>query len=437
MALIFETLVRWKYECLPEDTCGAFGDPHIYTFDGARVEVFGVAQYLFSEYISDGCFPSYKVLMNTQPVRHVSKIDEMFFMFETRDGSKVEIMSETSGQLSIYYPNTTWKAINPQENEDWKYIRRGKRVYFYTWSGLWFERKGSSFKLSVPGYYNTLPIGLCQDKNNDLNNDYKLRNGEVLPVPPQDNKYTEEEIAVGKSWIEGSAELMGCIEQEENPDDEDPGTPDPGPDDPEDVDDEFENCDSNHTMDEVALKCEETITKSSFLQKCIEKIDVTNVLEACKLDLCMEYTNETLFDIIEHIVDNCEKHVDEDDDLCSWKNQTELQYNECGEGQTLIVTNSCNPSNNNNNHVGKNCDASDSDSSTDQCVCDDGKFMHNGGCVENCPIGGDWTDWAEWSFCTTTCGGGSQVNSFFSDRWYYFSRCAEVLNTSCLLDLSI
>lgn len=115
-------------------------------------------------------------------MRHVSKIDEMFFMFETRDGSKVEIMSEWSGQLSIYFPNTTWKAINPQENDNFKYVRRGRTQVLTTWSGLWFERRGGSFKFGVPAYYNSLPIGLCQDKNSDMSNDYRLRNGDVLPA---------------------------------------------------------------------------------------------------------------------------------------------------------------------------------------------------------------------------------------------------------------
>lgn len=90
------------------------------------------------------------------------------------------------------------------------------------------------------------------------------------------------------------------------------------------MDDEFERCDANKTTEEVSLKCEETVTKSQVLEKCVAKIDVTSVLEACQLDLCMEWSNETLFDIIEHIVDECGKHVDEEE-LCHWKNQTELQ----------------------------------------------------------------------------------------------------------------
>ena len=37
--------------------------------------------------------------------------------------------------------------------------------------------------------------------------------------------------------------------------------------------------------------------------------------------------------------------------------------------------------------------------------------LHDGKCVEECPVGGEWSSWGEWSDCSHTCGNGTHLKT--------------------------
>jgi len=124
--------------------CYAWGDPHIVTFDNAKIDVYGVAQYLLAQHNGTDCIPGFKVLMNTKPVRHVSTIDIMYFMLETRDGKHIEIETDRKGNAN-FYANFKWSKLYPQSNGDFEYIKQGRKHVIKTWYGVEVTHRNSRY----------------------------------------------------------------------------------------------------------------------------------------------------------------------------------------------------------------------------------------------------------------------------------------------------
>ena len=192
--------------------CLSWGDPHIVTFDNAKVDVYGEAQYVLSERNGTSLLPYYKVLLNTRKSGRVAYNDEVYFTCETRTGGLIEFETHSYKDEQNIYFNDQWIKLLPQSNADFSFEKRGRWVYIRCWSGVEIWHKGRTYKVSIPAYYREEIQGLCQDCNFDLNNDYKKKDGALLPVPDQRGyRLSWQEKEVAESWITGSAGLRGCL----------------------------------------------------------------------------------------------------------------------------------------------------------------------------------------------------------------------------------
>ena len=95
-------------------TCSCWGDPHIVTFDNAKSDVYGVAQYLFAghngtEYPNGTMeIPPFNVLMNTYKFNKVSALDYIYLKFQRckDDEEMIEIETHRHGRRIITLSQT-------------------------------------------------------------------------------------------------------------------------------------------------------------------------------------------------------------------------------------------------------------------------------------------------------------------------------------------
>ena len=204
-----------KYECYPRpfSICKAYGDPHITTFDNAKIDVYGRAQYLYSA--SNGTLegaPQFKILANTEPIRHVSRNSKIYVSFPLQSGEMIEFELDTSGKPHFYMKATGWKRAYPQRSNEFKFRQRGKKQILRTWFGLIVNLRGRNLRIIAPAFYDGQTYGLCQNKNQDQSDDFTMHDGTELTYHGHNGyKLSNSEYLVGKSWIIASRNVRGCF----------------------------------------------------------------------------------------------------------------------------------------------------------------------------------------------------------------------------------
>jgi len=75
------------------------------------------------------------------------------------------------------------------------------------------NHSGLFYLVRVPGFYDDETFGLCMNKNMEKIDDYTMKNGTSLPMPPQGGyKRTWQEYESATSWIIGSVDLRGSLQ---------------------------------------------------------------------------------------------------------------------------------------------------------------------------------------------------------------------------------
>ena len=397
------------YECRHQSysVCKAWGDPHIVTFDNAKIDVYGVAQYVLAEH--DGTaneIPAFKILMNTMKYRKVAVLEVMYFTFPMRDGTKVEIETDIYGKSNIYL-NGGWMQLYSQKTADFVYKKRGRTHVISTWFGIRIFQRGYTFIVRIPTFYQDSTYGLCMNMNKDKSDDYTLKDGTVLPVPPQGGyKRTWMEYDVANSWTTGSAELRGCLQYEGQELTEEEKQYDKGPGPDEDLD-----C-SAEEMVVIIQECD-ALLNSAWLEDCRDLVEVTQTFENCKVDYCMDPSVETKTDILENYIKLCAVDLPEDDPIvCDWPTLSGLADPECGTNQ---IFRGCVDSCRNITECGESDKQCGEIELEGLCICDTGFVMSDGECIleESCPLNGVWGDWSSWSACSQKCDSGESTRSRF------------------------
>ena len=400
------------YECRDRSysVCKGWGDPHIVTFDNAKSDVYGVAQYVFAQHngTEDGV-PQFKILMNTKKLRHVSAIEYMYFTFPTRVGELIEIETDRYGKSNIYIAGV-WYQLYPQKNADFTFTKRGKALFVETWFGMKIYHKRLTYEATVPAYYQSETFGLCGNGNKDKLDDYTKKDGEVLPFPPQGGyKRTWQEYESATSWITGSAQLRGCLMYDQGYQEVTDALKafEAGPDATVDLD-----C-KPETLPGVITACNDLLM-GDWLKECRNLIDVSQAYADCKVDYCMDPTDETKKVVLEPFINSCSPKLDSQthDIICNWPTLSGLTTESCGVNQvyhgcadTCMLVTEC-------GETEKDCP--DEPELKGICICLEGYVMSDGECilVEDCPTGGTFAQWGAWlSECSVECGGGETSRS--------------------------
>ena len=398
------------YEChhKTHTQCYGWGDPHIVTFDNAKSDVYGIAQYTFAEFNGTDDRPKFTFLMNTKPLGRVSMIKVMYFKFPRKSGELVEIETFNDGKANFYTKSEGWKTLHTQKTPDFEYRKIGRKSEIKTWFGIEAEHISHKYLIKVPGFYSKDLYGLCMNKNGDLTDDYMKKDGTILPVPPQGGyKRTWQEYESATSWITGSVDLRGCLQYEEGDEEitDDLEVGDPGPDADEDL-----SCDDK-IKDQVEEECT-TMFTGSWLKECTDVVDPSQTIQDCFLDYCADKTEETKIGIMQKFIDDCSEKLEEDHKiLCQWPVLSGLVEPTCGTNEVWKgCANPCSDI--------TDCDGAASCTGKEKkkplCVCKPGFVMSDGECIktEDCPAGDDdFTNWSDWTSCTKSCGRGTKLRS--------------------------
>ena len=391
-----------QYQCQHKDCnrCFAWGDPHIVTFDNAKNDVYGIAQYTMAESDGTADIPAFKLKINTydEPKWPHPATDKSYFQFPLRSGEKVEVEMTKEGESMIFI-NDQWVPLIPQENDDFTITKVGNKVTVTTWFGLVVSQDVNTIDIRTPGFYDSKTFGLCANNNKDKLDDYTTKEGVVLEYPPQHPNYSRfpsEEIAA-TSWITGSAERRGCLPYELEPEliTEQLKLFNPGPP-PETI---------FVCNDEVQKQCDDLFS-SNWLQGCTNIVETTQMLEACKVEMCetttVEQQEEIKAVILTQFISECKLSLPEEDPIvCNWPTLSGLGT-DCGENMEYVP-------------CGKRCEIKECDmvqtctgneETEALCMCKTGFEMTNGECVEpaSCPTEGAWANWFEWNTCSLSCG---------------------------------
>ena len=397
------------YKCQDKSytECKGWGDPHIVTYDNAKTDVYGIAQYLMSGHDgTENGIPAFKVLMNTKAYNKVSAIEYMYISFPLRSGDMVEIETDRYGGANFYTTAFGWNKLYPQKNIDFEYKKRGKKHSMKTWFGLSIEHNGLTYVIHAPGYYDDETFGLCMNKNMDKIDDYAMKNGTLLPMPPQGGyKRTWQEYESATSWIVGGVDLRGCLQYDDGNQDvtEELLMHDAGP-------TMAEKLDCNPVLKaEVEAECD-ALFDAAWIKPCTDIIDPSQTIEDCYVDYCMDKTLETKLDVLSKYIDECSKQLEPDAEvICEWPVLSGLSVPECGDNQVWKgCANSCEDVTECNEGA-KDC--TDDEDLAPLCICVDGFVMSDGLCIleTDCPIASDtFSEWGTWGACSVTCGSGTK-----------------------------
>ena len=346
--------------CIPEDVgrCVSWGDPHIITYDGASIDVYGRAQYTLTQ-------PNFKkfqsghvngvqwfIIMETMPFKRVA-VGKRYELNVRKYRTDTEF---DSYRVSTFYNGKTEYEFDIEGVNSWKefeqYInlrKHGKQLTYETDFGLRFKHKGYYFSVNVPVAYRENNIeGLCCGFDFDKTNDLQEPDGTVHSFVQRGYKQTNSEFLTAKSWmIEGDVgpfpdviaeDLKACVHQE--------------------------MCDNMFNM--------------PWLANCRKVVDTSKFIKSCKVDYCEDPSQETLEEIYETFIEDCKLALPEDDAVCRWRN--ELEFDQCPPGKVWSGCKSqCDV---------KNCDPTiecDETVTEAGCFCPDGKFEFDGRCVDTCP----------------------------------------------------
>ena len=109
----------------------------------------------------------------------------MYVSFPTTSDEWMEIETDRYGGANFYMKDIGWNKLYPQKNKNFQYKKWGRRHWAKTWFGLEVYHDGHFYHIKTPGFYDKETYGLCMNKNMDKSDDYMMKNGTILPVPPQ------------------------------------------------------------------------------------------------------------------------------------------------------------------------------------------------------------------------------------------------------------
>ena len=378
--------------------CGAYGDPHVFTFDGAQNDVYGVANYTLTQFNQSNAVPmdiDWSVCMETEPIRTVSKAKALTLTVTSAEYS-YEIKTDKSGRetlISYSYSFSDGSITTDEAFEAYiDFSKLGSVVSYTTPFGVKILQKLNRAEVYLAHAYTGALEGLCGNYNFDKTDDFTCSDGTVWPYESGPGfKRTTSEYEAAKCWLKTGDE-----------------GPDPG---------DFPGGGGDECLD--AQICY-TMFDNPIFDNCTQEIDPWPFIDSCKTDFCMVPTNETLEEIYDAFMDACNDIIPNDPGVCTWRNEIPFM-NYCLDdtvwsGCKRQCDSRCpNDSNCNNNVI------------EEGCFCSEGKvFNEDNECIlldkcsdTSCGNYEDWNYGAEWSevikdciddTCYLTCNNGQPLN---------------------------
>ena len=141
-------------------------------------------------------------------------------------------------------------------------------IKFTTWFGLQYMHNGYTVIVRIPAVFQEIMQGLCGDYNMVKQDDYRLKDGTVLEYSRSGYRRTDSEYECAKSWL-----IKG----------------DPGPN-PNKVKEELKNCEFKNECDHMF--------QDDWLAHCNELLDPWPFIETCKIDYCIQPTEQVKLDLL-------------------------------------------------------------------------------------------------------------------------------------------
>lgn len=359
--------------------CGAYGDPHVYTFDGARNSVYGVGTYVFSSFESEKSQAlSWKIIMETSSVGRSGRVSNFrAFTLSVKTPIYTYEIRTSGGTATFKFNFTDDSVVTNAEFAEFINLQRkyGNAVSYITDFGLEVSTTGRSGEIFVPFIFSDKLRGICGDYDFNKLNDYTCRDGTVYPF----NRNSEYEAA--KCW-----QVTGT-----------PGLP-------PDVVDSTPQCD----VTAVSSTCD-TLFDNEVFAVCKKYIETSSFITECKTDYCEVTSDSTLTAIQSTFMRKCSVVLPTDSGVCNWRN--DIGKNTCPQDS---VWSGCKPQ----CQAQKTCKGSgrcDDAELVEGCFCKPGFVMAEGGrisirCIrkKECP-----SHWENWRPCSVSCGGGTRTRYGF------------------------
>ena len=350
--------------------CGAYGDPHVYTFDGASNSIYGVGKYVFSTFEAKTSesteSPNWKIIMETSPVGRSGRVSNFkAFTLSVKAPSYTYEVRTIGGTATFAYNFTDYSVANDAEFISFIGLHRGhRRVTYTTEFGLEVVTTGRSGRIFVPFIFSDKLKGICGDYDFNKFNDYACPDGTVHPF----NKNSE--YIAAKCW-----QVSGT-----------PGDP---------------PIDIERTPCSVASVCDSLFDHQVF-EFCKKYIDTSSFITECKTDYCQVQTADTLTAIQEAFMEKCSTGYPTDNGVCNWRSA--IGQNQCPPNSAWS---GCKPQ----CQAQKTCKGSGRCSDAvrvEGCFCKAGFVLSdNGECISTTQCGP--IHWESWRPCSVSCGGGTRT----------------------------
>ena len=348
-----------EMRCMPQKlaTCVGAGDPHITTFDGVKLDVYGVADFTFAEFNSAD-HPTadnlqWSVTMTTSPLGKVSTTKTWTLIVST-DNYSYSISLTRHATFDFQF-NFNDGSITTQDEFE-KYInfsKRGKTLSVWTPIGLILTVKRSRGSLHVPIAFRDKTQAFCGNCNQDKTDDFTCPDGTTHSIEQAiDYMPSTSEFEMAKCWTQGNITDDGPLDQ--------------GPD--------LSSCDTS--------ACE-TMFENPKFKACLEKVDPTPFVDDCKVAYCIDPVDTVFIESYENFIETCKLQLPTDDIFCEWKQIAGLTN--CPLGS---VWSGCKPQCDNMLSCDPNADTACDISATEEgCFCPTGQILYGEQCIEpeNCP----------------------------------------------------
>ena len=336
-------------------TCGAWGDPHVVTFDGQNIDVYGVGTYVFirvqdvqinvpADYFDPGAASagsdtiSIEVLMSTFGCGSVSCAQG----FETTvvgDNWSFRVKVEKTGQVSNrFYNNLHFAGSGAPVASDadfdswlnlWNFVGGYGAVRWSTPLGISLNMQGINGEITMPYVFNSQSVGLCGNYNQDKSDEFTEFDGTVHEY---DGSGTYRNFQLGamfdvaKSWLlpassnsgrRRRSETLAPMETGGNLPEQTITESDEGPE-PAVVEQQLadSNCDADETCSALF---ENPQDHPGFWDACLAVIDTSAIIDGCIIDYCQIPTPETIADVYQQFINQCKQHLPKDNAVCTFK----------------------------------------------------------------------------------------------------------------------